>query len=232
MVRRTKQQAEATREALLDAAERVFRERGVAHASLAEVAAAAGVTRGAVYWHFRDKTELLDALCGRATLPMEAMLAGASAVCQENPLAALASLAVLGLTRLATDSRTQAVLDVVLNKCDCDAEDAPLAARRRTTDSGCRAHVERLLRQAVARGQLPPATDTRLAAEMINAFMLGVMHQWIKNPGAYDLAKAAPAMIDSLLAGLSVRPPTRAPRKRARQPVAAKPALRRVGARA
>ena len=71
MARRTKSEAAITREQLLDAAERVFRERGVTRTSLAEVAAAAGVTRGAVYWHFRDKADLFDAMCERATLPLE-----------------------------------------------------------------------------------------------------------------------------------------------------------------
>ena len=73
MVRRTKAEAAVTREQLLDAAERVFRERGVASTTLGEVAAAAGVTRGAVYWHFRDKADLLGALCERTTLPLDAL---------------------------------------------------------------------------------------------------------------------------------------------------------------
>ena len=42
MARRTEVDADATRQALLDAAERVFYERGVARASLAEIAQAAG----------------------------------------------------------------------------------------------------------------------------------------------------------------------------------------------
>ena len=48
MARRTKAEAEQTREQILDAAEAVFLDRGVARASLAEIAQAAGVTRGAV----------------------------------------------------------------------------------------------------------------------------------------------------------------------------------------
>ena len=55
MARRTKEEALATRHALLDAAERVFGRRGVARTSLVEIAEEAGVTRGAVYWHFKDK---------------------------------------------------------------------------------------------------------------------------------------------------------------------------------
>ena len=61
-MRRTKEEAAQTRAALLDAAEQLFAERGVSRTSLADIAAAAGVTRGAVYWHFRNKSELLDAI--------------------------------------------------------------------------------------------------------------------------------------------------------------------------
>ena len=71
MPRRTKQEAQQTRHALLDAAELVFERRGVAGTSLQEVAAAAGLTRGAGYWHFRDKADLFNAMMDRAVLPFE-----------------------------------------------------------------------------------------------------------------------------------------------------------------
>src|SRR5687768_7926109 len=57
-VRRTKEDAAATRAAVLDASLRVFSRKGYAATRLEEVAAEAGVTRGAVYWHFADKAEL------------------------------------------------------------------------------------------------------------------------------------------------------------------------------
>jgi TetR/AcrR family acrAB operon transcriptional repressor len=232
MVRRTKREAAGTRDALLDAAERVFRERGVAHTSLAEVAAAAGVTRGAVYWHFRDKSALFEALCERVQLPMEAMLASAGEVRQKDPLGALRALAVNGLVRLATDARTEAVFDVIFHKCEFAAEFASVAGRRHATDSGCLANVERLLTQAVTVGQLPRDTDTHLAARCLNAFMVGVMHEWVQAPKAYDLAQAAPEMIDVVLAGLVARPPRRAPAKPAPR-LRAKPSpVRRARARA
>lgn len=60
-MRRTAEDAAATRAALLEAALVVFAERGVGSATLAEVAAHAGLTRGAVYHHFADKNALLAA---------------------------------------------------------------------------------------------------------------------------------------------------------------------------
>jgi TetR/AcrR family acrAB operon transcriptional repressor len=210
MVGRTKTESAATRAALLDAAERMFRDRGVAHTSLAEVAAAAGLTRGAVYWHFRDKADLFEALCVRAELPMETMLASAGGKRHKDPLGALSELAVTALTRLAADAHTQAVFDIIFHKCEFAAEFASVAQRRQTTDSGCLAHVERLLEQAVAVGQLPADTDTRLAAQTMKAVMVGIMHEWVQRPEAFDLAHAAPMMIEVLIAGMRERPPRRA----------------------
>ncbi|MDC7238750.1 MAG: TetR family transcriptional regulator [Spirochaetales bacterium] len=61
-MRRTKEDAEKTRKAILDAALEVFHQQGVSSAGLAEIAKRADVTRGAVYWHFKDKQDLYFAL--------------------------------------------------------------------------------------------------------------------------------------------------------------------------
>ncbi len=209
MVRRTKIEAAATRDALLDAALRVFRDRGVAHTSLEEVAAAAGVTRGAVYWHFKDKADLFTALCERVQLPMEAMLAAAGETRHDDPLDTLRSLAVNCLTNLASDPRTQAVFDVIFHKCEFAEGMASVAERQHSTCDGCLVSVERLLKQAVARSQLPRDTDTLLAARCMNAFVVGVMHEWVQRPNAYDLRRAAPRMVDMFIAGLREEPPRR-----------------------
>ncbi|WP_321912013.1 TetR family transcriptional regulator [Burkholderia cepacia] len=70
MVRRTKEAATLTRDAILDASERCFIEHGYRTASLEDVAEAAGVTRGAVYWHFKDKSALLLAVFMRVRVRM------------------------------------------------------------------------------------------------------------------------------------------------------------------
>ncbi|MGN6317719.1 TetR/AcrR family transcriptional regulator [Trinickia sp.] len=54
--------ADATREALLDAARELFTSQGYAQVSIEAIAQKARVTRGAFYHHFADKTRLLDAL--------------------------------------------------------------------------------------------------------------------------------------------------------------------------
>jgi AcrR family transcriptional regulator len=63
------------RQALLDAAARVFSERGLGGASMDDVARAAGFSKGALYWHFAGKEELFFALLEeRVDRPLREMI--------------------------------------------------------------------------------------------------------------------------------------------------------------
>lgn len=61
-MKRTKENADVTRQQLLESALRVFSEKGYAATRLSDIAAAAHVTRGAIYHHFGNKKELFIAL--------------------------------------------------------------------------------------------------------------------------------------------------------------------------
>jgi TetR/AcrR family acrAB operon transcriptional repressor len=209
MVKKTREATLATRESLLAAALQVFRERGVAHTRLSDVAERAGVTRGAIYWHFKDKAELFQAVCERGTLPVEALLAEASQNLQRDPLATVRQLALMALTQLAQHADTQAMFDVIFHKCEFTADLAPVVAKNDADRAACLSQVQQLFEQAVVCGQLPPATDTFLATQGLHAYMVGLMHEWVLNPESYDLAACAEALLDCYLAGLATRPPLR-----------------------
>jgi len=210
MVRKTREEALATREELLDAAERVFRKRGVGHTSLAEVADEAGVTRGAIYWHFKDKADLFQALVRRVEMPMNVAMEEMDRASVADPLGAVRQLAVHALQGLAGCRRTQAVFDVVFLRCEYTEELAPVRARQLEDRKDCLRRCETAFDQAVAKRQLPAATDTRIAAQGLYAFVTGLMRSWVETPGRFDLGAAAPALIDVYLAGLKASPPRRA----------------------
>jgi TetR/AcrR family acrAB operon transcriptional repressor len=209
MARRTRAEAQVTREQVLDAAVRVFRKRGVGHTSLAEIADAAGVTRGAIYWHFKDKADLFQAMFDRAKLPLNTALDELTSGAQADPLGAVRQLAVHALTHLAQEPRTQAVFDIAFLRCEYTEELSPVRQRHLQDRADCLRQCERSLRQAVAQRQLPPATDTRLAAHGLYALIGGLMRDWVESPGQYDLAVAAPALVDAFLAGIKQQPPLR-----------------------
>lgn len=61
-MKRTKEEAEQTKKKLIDIALREFIKYGYENITLEKIAAKAGVTRGAIYWHFKNKEDLLDSL--------------------------------------------------------------------------------------------------------------------------------------------------------------------------
>ncbi|MEG1824548.1 MAG: TetR family transcriptional regulator [Cloacibacillus sp.] len=65
-MRKTREEAEKTRNEILNTATDMFIERGFTNTSLTEIARAIGVTKGAIYWHFRNKEDILKQIAKRA----------------------------------------------------------------------------------------------------------------------------------------------------------------------
>lgn len=61
-MKRTKEDADLTKKKLLDTAFKEFLDTGIHKSKLESIAGKAGVTRGAFYWHFNDKDDLLDSI--------------------------------------------------------------------------------------------------------------------------------------------------------------------------
>lgn len=206
MARRTKEEALETREQLLDAAEKIFLERGVGHASLAEVADAAGVTRGAIYHHFASKAELFEAMVARAEMPIDAAFEPDDNAAVD-PLGVLRKQTTSALLQLASSPRVRRVFEVAFLRCEYTDELAAVEKRHLREREDCLSMCADLLEKAVARGQLPPDTDTRMAAHLLYASIGGAMRDWVQAPRSFDLKAAAPQLVDLFLAGLRTAPP-------------------------
>jgi TetR/AcrR family acrAB operon transcriptional repressor len=201
MARKTKEEALVTRCAILDTAERVFRERGVGATSLAAIATAAGVTRGAIYWHFRNKNDLLMALFERVSLPMEQMLA-AAAIDTEDPFARLRELSIQVLRLVTRDERTRCVFETMLTRCERTDEIAALTQRQMHCRADAVQVIQGIFRDAVRRGSLPPGVNPRRAAIGLVAYVDGLIYDWLTDPAGFDLAREAPPLVDQFLDGL------------------------------
>ena len=89
MARKTKEEALKTREGIIEASIELFLKRGVSRTSLSDIAKRAGVTRGAIYWHFNNKEDLLGALWTQLLLPFEPLERVADDPHEPDPLGKL-----------------------------------------------------------------------------------------------------------------------------------------------
>lgn len=201
MVRKTKEDAEKTREILLDAAEFVFVQKGVASASLEEIAKHAGLTRGAVYWHFENKAALLSAVHERAKAPLdaiydEALLAG------KDPIDALRGSTTHALRLIATDERMRNVFAILMFRCEKPdqlngAELCPAQKRLGALEKFSKAFAK-----AYEDGRLVEGMTPEHAAFGLHAYISGIFSDYLRYPEGRDLYALAPILIDIFFNGI------------------------------
>ena len=204
MARRTKADAQTTRNNLLDAAEQLFQSRGVSHTSLNDIATAAGTTRGAIYWHFKDKADLFNAMMERVTLPLEQTLVVAYVEQSAHPVAEIRSAMLEALRLIATDEQTCRVLKIATHQVEYTTDMGAVLERHLSVHGGCVARNHAALQRAfAARGQSPPmALD--FAARGLQVLVEGLVHQWLLNTEAFDLQANGLAALDVYLGGLGL----------------------------
>lgn len=205
MVRRTKEDAQETRTRILDTAEQVFREKGVGHTTLTEIASAAGVTRGAIYWHFANKAALLQAMNDRVHLPLEAMHQALADVALTDPMAKMRESAHGVLAQVAQDPRSRRVFDIFSFKCEFVGEMAEMLERQRESRRHCLEDMRENLRHAVEKGQLPTGVDIPATAVGLYALVDGLIRNWLLDPESFDLVETGDRLVANFCLGLAAQ---------------------------
>ncbi len=207
MARRTKEDALATRHQLLDAAERVFAAKGVSRTSLNDIALAAGATRGAIYWHFKNKADLFNAMMERTTLPMEQALQQAGREPGQDALAELQCSIASAMHRIATDERTRRVFEVATLKVEYVDELMAVRARHRRVQADNVLQIERSLQQALTQRGLSLPLPVAALAQGLYALLVGLIHSWLLAPETFELEVTAEASVRACLGGWGLLQP-------------------------
>jgi TetR/AcrR family transcriptional regulator, acrAB operon repressor len=205
MARRSKEDALATRSSLLDAAERMFLAQGVAGTSLNDIAVEAGTTRGAIYWHFRDKADLFNAMMDRVVMPLQCALESVQDPAGGDPLPRLKKALRAALRQTVADPQTRRVFEVATHKVEYVDSLCAVRERHRDTQNRVVLQFRRvILKSAQARGlrlALPAAT----AAQGLHALVDGLIQNWLLDPEGFDLEAAGGKAIDAYLQGIGLQ---------------------------
>jgi AcrR family transcriptional regulator len=205
-MRRTKAEAEQTRSALLDAAEALFWAKGVTRTTLEDIARVAGMTRGAIYHHFRGKADLLNALLDRRRFPQRDELARKAEDPTVDALSALYGICRSALELLATDVARQRLLGIMTYRCESLGELQGVADRRRIEILRSRELFVRLLRRAAKNRQLALAWTPRIAALTLHSLMIGLVDQWLRHPQSFDLRREGTRCLNCLFNEFKAKP--------------------------
>ncbi len=200
-MRRTKEATEATRRKIISAARRVFARSGVTRTTLEHVAAAAGVTRGAIYWHYANKKALFDAMREQVSIPLidrrdYALLARDDS----DPLTAVQRFLVGLIAEVDRDSVTRLTFEIMMLKCEYVDEFAPEIARQMAHWRELESKLKAVYLRARSAGTLRTGLTPAMAALDTCVFVSGLMRLWLLDERAELLRKRARRLIAAHIA--------------------------------
>ncbi|HJW02160.1 MAG TPA: TetR family transcriptional regulator [Azospira sp.] len=184
--------ADMTRATLIDGARQAFLELGVNGASLDQVAARAGVTRGAIYWHFGNKAELFFALVEESRAKLLARLQASAG--HDDPLERLCQQWQELLHILQDDRVLREVLEIVLFRCEYVGPFAAMEERLLELRTACVAAIAQCYAAAQERRTLRPGLEPQNLARDTCHCLASLLRAWLRQPGAGAMAESLAAL--------------------------------------
>ncbi|MDF3937106.1 TetR family transcriptional regulator [Pseudomonas citronellolis] len=201
-MRRTKEDSEKTRQTILDSAEALFLENGVSSTSLEEIARNAGVTRGAVYWHFENKAHLFNELLAQVRLPPEQLTLRLSGCDGADPVRSLFDLCVEVVQSLAQNAQKRRVLTILLQRCEFTEELREAILRHNAFIRQFIDLCEQLFARDRCRVRLLPGVTPKSASRAVHGMILGLINDWLRDPELFDPVEETEQLFDPLFRGL------------------------------
>ena len=182
MARKTKEDAEMTRQRILDAARDVFLARGVSRTSMEQIASHAGLTRGAIYWHFKNKPEIFHAIRDQVFLPLiDRMDDTLSTDLNTDPLTQIEKSLCDTVHELNNNLQMRQIYEIIMIKCEYVDEFATVLQQTLNNCSSITEKIQASYERAQTQGILNTALQPRDLALDTHLFFSGLLHMWVKD---------------------------------------------------
>lgn len=203
-MRRTKEEAEVTRNNLLQAGLKVFSQKGYSATRVEDIARQADVSTGAIYHHFGGKSDLYIALVelnsAKANqLAEQIVLEGGS------PAVLLRRLLVRMFEYAEEDEQYRAVVELSIKINGFEPELADINAQILESRRDLAGFFSELIREGIRAGEFRESVSPQEAGVALVGFMNGVGLIWIQDPDHLSIKKHAGALVDTFLGGLLVQ---------------------------
>ncbi|MCQ4324063.1 TetR family transcriptional regulator [Stutzerimonas stutzeri] len=205
-MRRTKEDAEQTRRKVIAAALELFSRNGYSNTTLAMIAQAAGFSRGPIYWHFKNKDELYQAVLTFSQEPLERLIERSRKL-GADPLAAIGHFVREWFRLLLEDRWYRQSFEILLNKTELTAQMASTLKRERKLTRDMVQLLEELIEQAQREQRIGAQQPPRSLAVLLYSSLMGITHTWLFSPKLFSLREQAEQLGDGLMDLLAARPP-------------------------
>lgn len=196
-MRKTKAETARTKESIVHAAEALFIKEGYEKVSLEDIAAEAGVTRGAVHWHFKNKKGLLQAIRDRIVMPLEVL---EHLILEEKetvePLQALSETITKSFTTFENDPHIRRLMKIIM-QFEFNEEGERLAEK--TSEQRAREVVTEILAEAQKRSSFSVPWTPESGALAFVGLLSGLINEWAREETTFALRPDAEEVLMAVL---------------------------------
>jgi TetR/AcrR family acrAB operon transcriptional repressor len=202
-MRRTKEEAEITKQNILAAGLEVFSRKGYKATRVEDIARQANVTTGAIYHHFGGKSALYIALIEKSSGRSNQL---AQQIVEEGgtPATVLRRLLVRLFEFAEEDEEYRAVIELFLNKTEFSPEIAIVAEQTLKGRRQLAKFYLNLIKEGIEAGEFRPEASPEDAALTLVGFMNGMGLIWVQDPELFSIKERAENLVDSFLSGILI----------------------------
>lgn len=201
-MKKTKEEAAETRNKLLEAGLNVFSRKGFSATTLVDIAAEAGVTRGAVYWHFKDKEELYWELNQKYNM----LFFGKINDFLHQDMNAIEKLQVIInylFTMLEESPEFRMIEEINHIKSECLESCKSLHGDFKNQKDQKWMTVKNIIDQGIAEGIIRRDIDSESITSAIVGYVFGLEVLWLHDPQAFSIKGRCEDLIKVLLKGVT-----------------------------
>lgn len=193
----------------MDIAIDCFARYGYAATTIDRIATAAGVTKGALYYHFKDKEDLLFEAVRNRVGQFERRVLGALTP-ERGALRALQQLTAICIEHATKSNHRRFIVTLMVEALDNNAR---LTTQFREMMDRFRAFLEKIIAAGQEEGVFRRDVGVQAAARVYAGAVMGAEIQYYLDPGAIDLEQTLAAFLEQYLGWLQVPPKRRERRK-------------------
>jgi TetR/AcrR family acrAB operon transcriptional repressor len=203
-MKKTKEEASQTRQAVLAAALKTFGKYKYSGTSLEAVAKEAGMTRGAIYWHFKNKFELLHAVIEDGYRKADERI---NRVLQssDRPLNKVRQLIREFILIISGDDEFRVMEELLVFKIQRKKELSRLYTEHMEHVSEIKTWMKTLIMEGIAAGEIDPNVDPEIVVVAWISFVAGIKTAWLSDVTKISLKENAEDLANVFINGIARR---------------------------
>lgn len=197
-MRKTKEEALLTKEKILNASLKVFEKKTYEKSSLNEIAKEAGVTRGAIYWHFKNKQDILAELSVRYIQPK---IENFKLIANDKKLGSIEKLkkgCIIFFEDLGEDLCRKRFQIILLSKMSLSEETEEVYKRSEAFILESEEILVKLLEEGQKKGEIRTDLEVRFLALSIMSSLLGLKELYFSKC-SYSIEGKIPNIIENIM---------------------------------